>query len=127
MFDGGTVSDAATAAGVSRQTTSEWRNRNHVFIAVLNAGRLDVVSHDEDRLRRLLGKSLDVIEAQVEAGDVSTAKLVLRTASKLNLNKVGPTKPQLVKNEMQDKEDAIMWEQLSRLLAADQAGDEDAE
>ena len=36
LIRGATVTDAATEAGVSRQTVSEWRNHDPEFIAALN-------------------------------------------------------------------------------------------
>jgi len=43
---------------MSRQTASEWKNGNTSFIAMLNAGHLDVWSHVEDRLWTLTGRRL---------------------------------------------------------------------
>jgi hypothetical protein len=114
LLEGATVTAAATRAGVSRQTASTWRNRDPVFMAVLNSGRLDVWLHVQDRLRTLVGKSLDVLEKQLEQGDVSVAKAILRSAEKLNLDKIGPTDPQLMLNEITMRDQAIFWEQLTR-------------
>jgi len=117
LLDGGSVTDAAKAAGVSRQTASEWKNRNASFIAMLNAGRLDVWSHVEDRLRKLTGSALDLLETEIRNGNVSIARDILRAASKLDLQKIGPTSAQLVRNDIDHKEQAILFEQLARTLA----------
>lgn len=117
LLDGGTVTDAAKAAGVSRQTASEWKNRNASFIAMLNAGRLDVWSHVEDRLRKLTGSALDLLETEVQNGNVSIARDILRAVPKLDLQKIGPTSAQLVRNDIDDKEQAVLFEQLARALA----------
>jgi hypothetical protein len=117
LLDGASVTDAARVAGVSRQTASEWRNRNPSFIAVLNAGRLDVWNHVEDRLRRVTGMAVDLLEQEVAAGNVSVARDILRSAGKLNLSTVGPTSAQLVRNEIDDAEQALMFEQLMRAMA----------
>jgi len=117
LLDGASVTDAAIAGGVSRQTASEWKNRNPSFIAVLNAGRLDVWNHVEDRLRRVTGMAIDLLETELANGNVSVARDVLRSAPKLNLNKVGPTSAQLVRNEIDDAEQALVMDQLMRAMA----------
>ena len=117
LLDGASVTDAARAASVSRQTASEWKNRNPSFIAVLNAGRLDVWSHVEDRLRRVTGMAVELLEQEVAAGNVSVARDILRSAGKLNLSTVGPTSAQLVRNEIDNAEQALMFEQLVRAMA----------
>jgi hypothetical protein len=126
LLEGGTVTDAAMAARVSRQTASEWKNRNPSFIAMLNAGRLDVWSHVEDRIRKLTGKAIAVLENEVELGNVSVARDILRSAGKLELNKVGPTDPQLVRNEIDDADQALMFSQLARTLQKLDAEREDS-
>jgi hypothetical protein len=116
LLDGRSVTDAAKAAKVSRQTVSEWKNHNPTFIAILNAGRLDVWSQVEDRLRKLTGRAIDVLEQGLENGNVSVARDVLRAAGKLELNKVGPTDPQSVRNEMDDAAAAEMFSHLAKVL-----------
>jgi hypothetical protein len=118
LLDGATVTEAANVAGVSRQTCSAWKNRCPTFGAVLNAGRLDVWSHVQDRMRKLVGQSLDVLEVEVKGGNVRAARDVLRAAEKLNLDKIGPTCPQLVQNELDEREDALVMSQVARVLFA---------
>lgn len=116
LLDGASVTDGARVGGVSRQTASEWKNRNPSFIAVLNAGRLDVWTHVEDQLRRVTGMAVDLLEAEVAKGNVSVARDLLRSAGKLNLRTVGPTSAQLVRNEIDNAEQALMWDQLLRTM-----------
>ncbi len=123
LLDGASVTEAARAAGVSRQTASEWKHRNPSFIAVLNAGRLDVWSHVEDRLRRVTGMAIDLLEQEVAAGNVSVARDILRSAGKLNLSTVGPTSAQLVRNEIDDVEQGLVFTQLMRAMADDDLND----
>lgn len=116
LINGNSVTAAAQVAGVSRQTVSEWKNHNPTFIAVLNAGRLDVWSQVEDRLRKLTGSALDVLERELAQGNVSVARDVLRAVGKLELNRVGPTDPQSVRNAMDDEAAAEMMNHLARVL-----------
>lgn len=55
----------AEAVGVTRQTVCTWRNRHPAFQAELNARRLDVWGGACDRLRALLPRALDALEAAV--------------------------------------------------------------
>jgi hypothetical protein len=116
-MDGAGVIGSAEVATVSRQTASKWRNRNPSFVAVLNAGRLDVWSQVEDRLRRITGMAIDLLEQEVANGNVGVARDILRSAGKLNLSTVGPTSAQLVLNEIDNAEQALMFEQLMRAMA----------
>lgn len=116
LLDGASVTSAANAAGVSRQTVSEWKNRNPSFIAVLNAGRLDVWSHVEVRVRHLTGMAVDVLEEEIRIGNAALARDILRAADKLNLSKIGPTSAQLVHNDIEDQEQHILMGQLARAM-----------
>lgn len=113
LLRGSSVTAAAQAAGVSRQTCSEWRNRNPTFVAAMNASRLDIWRHVQDRLRALVGNSLDLLEAELANGDVDTAKAILVAAGSLNLSTIGESNPVLVARELADREGAAsfaaMW------------------
>jgi hypothetical protein len=77
---GKTVTEAADSLGVTRQTVSEWRNRNPAFEAALNERRKELWSGMSDRLRALLPNALGVLEQSIERGDVKAAIAVLRAA-----------------------------------------------
>ncbi len=64
--------DAAKAAGVTRQTVNGWRNHDPAFIAAVNARRRELWEEAQDRLRGLATKALDVLAGALEA-DPATA------------------------------------------------------
>jgi len=99
--------ETAEAIGVSRQTVCGWRNHHPVFIAALNASRLETWGASSDRLRALLPKALDCLEGAItgEAPDwkaaakiVELAGLDRRGAGVANLgpSSIGPTDPEAV-------------------------------
>ena len=67
LLSGGTDSEAAEVAGVTRQTVNAWKNENAAFQAELFARRQSVWQAQEDRLRWLLSVALDVLEGELEA------------------------------------------------------------
>lgn len=96
-------SDAATAeaVGVARTTIWEWRNRNAVFIAVLNRRRAELWTETRERLNGLSSVALDVVEAQLHNSDpkiaLAAAKYVLqgtRLLGDTHLSVGGPTTPE---------------------------------
>lgn len=64
---GMTDAEVAEAVGVSRQTVNGWRNHHPGFIAALNVRRREVWGTACDRLRALLPKAVDALEAAVTA------------------------------------------------------------
>ena len=67
LLSGGTDSEAAEVAGVTRQTVNAWKNSDAAFQAELFARRQAVWQAQEDRLRWLLSVALDVLEGELEA------------------------------------------------------------
>jgi DNA-binding XRE family transcriptional regulator len=67
LVSGGTDSEAAEVAGVTRQTVNAWKNSSAAFQAELFARRQAVWQAQEDRLRWLLSVALDVLEGELEA------------------------------------------------------------
>jgi hypothetical protein len=66
---GATDQEAADQSGVHRVTVTNWRNRNPVFQAALNARRAELWSTSLDRLRSMLPKALDRVEEEIMGGD----------------------------------------------------------
>lgn len=99
----GTQTDAAYAAGVTRQTINQWVNHHYGFIAELNRLRSERLQTCADRLQQTVGKALEVVASQIEQGDAGTAlgllKLVrvdhLRTA-----NTSAPVTPESVRRQL---------------------------
>ncbi|MDP9359536.1 MAG: hypothetical protein M3Q71_14530 [Chloroflexota bacterium] len=99
--------ETAAAVGVSRQTVCGWRNHHPGFIAALNARRLETWGASSDRLRALLPKALDCLEAAItgEAPDWKAAAKVVELAGldrqgagvpNLGPSSIGPTDPEAV-------------------------------
>jgi hypothetical protein len=75
---GSTHAEAASAAGVARETVSRWAKHHPGFQASLNLHREALGVEQADRLQRIGAKALVVIEAALDEGDRATATVVLR-------------------------------------------------
>ena len=71
LASGETVTRTAEAAGVSRQTCSEWVNRDPDFIAALNSVRQETLDAGADRLRNMVGAALDAVEAGMNSEELN--------------------------------------------------------
>ena len=78
LVQGKTDQETALAVGVARETVTRWRNDNPHFAGELNKQRRLIWSTGQDRLRSLVSKALDTIEAGLDAGDTKTAVEVLK-------------------------------------------------
>lgn len=66
-------SEAAQAAGVTRETVNRWRNHEAPFQAELNKRRVELWATVQDRLRGLATGALDVLETALTSLDVESA------------------------------------------------------
>jgi len=71
LASGETVTATADAVGVSRQTVSEWVNRDPDFIATLNTLRQETLDAGADRLRNMVEKALGAVEAGFDSEELS--------------------------------------------------------
>ena len=71
LASGETVTRTAEAVGVSRQTCSEWVNRDPDFIAALNSMRQETLDAGADKLRGMVEKALDAVEAGFDSEELS--------------------------------------------------------
>ena len=71
LASGETVTATAEAVGVSRQTVSEWANRDPDFIAALNSMRQETLDAGADKLRGMVEKALDAVEAGFDSEELS--------------------------------------------------------
>lgn len=62
LLAGRTITDAAAAAGVARETLSRWLNHDAAFISAYNQRRNDMWEYSADRLRRLSDRTVDALE-----------------------------------------------------------------
>ena len=93
----------AEAVGVSRQTISEWKNHDPLFIAELNRQRSELWWEAHQRLKSLANRALDVVELQLDSGDpkasLAASKYILqgtRLLGDTDLPRSGPTTPEAV-------------------------------
>ncbi len=79
---GATVTDAADTVKVSRQTVSGWLHHDASFQAALNARRQELWTGHAERLRSLVPKAMDTLEAAVsdEQQGVAVAVHILKAA-----------------------------------------------
>jgi len=86
LLEGATDEAAAEAAGVSRATVQRWKLEDD-FRAALNGERRALWAAHTDKLRGLLGKSLDVLGKALDSDDerlrVQAALKVLASAGDL--------------------------------------------
>jgi DNA-binding transcriptional ArsR family regulator len=79
LASGKTVTEAAAAIGVSRQTVSEWLNRSADFRASLNVRRQELWEAMGDRLRALLPDAVEALASELRDGNrLKAVALVLR-------------------------------------------------
>jgi len=89
LLQGQSDREVAEAVGVSRQTVTEWRNGNAVFGAELNRRRQEVWGGQQERLRGLVAKAVDVLEEQLEDEQGMTPVRVRQAAAVHILKAVG--------------------------------------
>ena len=82
--------EVAEALGIPRQTVAEWRNRDALFAAELNARRNALWRGYLDRMRSMVGRALDELEAGLGEQDPK-----VRQAAALHILKLatGPGTP----------------------------------
>lgn len=80
LLAGQTVTAAAAAVGVARETVSRWRNSDPAFQAAYNAALQSVYDAGQARLLEARGKALDRLAALV---DSKTPEIALKAAAVL--------------------------------------------
>jgi hypothetical protein len=96
LVAGATTTQAAEAAGVSRQTVSLWRNHHAGFIAELNRQRSELNQERVDRVRDIDTHALDLIaiamaiDGQADV-DVAIKWATMRRLATVDVTQIGPT------------------------------------
>ena len=72
LWAGQSITDAATAAGVTRQTVHEWLKQAQ-FVIVLNTGRQELWEAQQNALRALGDKANSVLETALDSQDMALA------------------------------------------------------
>jgi len=85
---GGTHREAATAAGVTRPTVTEWANHDAAFQAALNQARAALWAAATDRLRAMVPKAVAALEAALEANP--DPKIALDLLKLVGIGNLGP-------------------------------------
>ena len=78
LATGSTHDEAALAAGVRRETVTNWVNHHPGFQAALDRYRHALETEQLDVARRIRGKALVVVEQALDTGDLAAALAVLR-------------------------------------------------
>jgi hypothetical protein len=104
LMTGQTITDAAQASNVNRETVSRWLNHDAKFQAELGRQRAALHAAVDDRLRNLTGQALDTLESLMAVGShdtrLKTALAVLSMADGTR-RRIGPTSEGAARAEAQ--------------------------
>ena len=105
LATGVSVTAAAEACEISRQTASEWANHHHAFKAALNRRRQELWAESVDRARSLVPKALDVLAGELDGEKRLTAAIHIMKAVGLHglPSPSGPTNPDEFAAEEKEK------------------------
>jgi transposase-like protein len=78
LISGETITSAAKAANVSRQTVHRWLRQDFKFQAKLNAARADLRQESEDRLFGLAAEAIRVVDLALQEGDATVGLSIRR-------------------------------------------------
>ena len=97
--------EVAAELEIARQTVTNWRNHDSTFIASLNSERKAVWQANQERLRSLVARSIDVLtnclESENERIRQSTAVQILKVCDTQNLAPSGWTQPELIEDDFE--------------------------
>lgn len=104
MASGKTITATAEALGITRQTVSAWVNKDPEFISALNTLRAEMLDSGADRLRGMVTKALDAMEAAFDSEDLNAkerARLALELLQQMRLtdaaSRTGSTSPEEIR------------------------------
>lgn len=111
LVAGKTVTEVAEEVGVTRQTVSEWKNHDPVFVAEFNRRRSEMWEGGRERLRSLLDRAVEVLEKDLNGPDPKLRQLaavhILKAVGvygKENFSPCGPVTPEGVEAEWRERE-----------------------
>lgn len=118
LATGSSVTDAAKAANVTRQTVSGWLNHDPNFQAALNRRRAELWAETGDRLRALMPRALERIEKAITEGgpDGLTAALALVRMAKIDLTPAGGTDREEIEIEEAERESKLRMRRFSAAI-----------
>lgn len=107
---GKTVTATAEALGVTRQTVSTWANRDAEFMAALALARKEALEAGTDRVRGLVARALDAVEAAFDSEELTdkdraSLGMALLRCVKLTeaAGKSGETNPAAIRQRQADE------------------------
>jgi hypothetical protein len=109
---GATVTDAAETVKVSRQTVSEWLHHNAAFQAALHTRQRELWQGNAERLRSLVPKALETLEAAVsdEKQSMAAAVHILKAAGLYGLSEPsGSIHVDAIESAERSRQMAQMW------------------
>lgn len=109
LITGRTCTRVAVDLGVSRETVSRWKKNPH-FIAEMNREQGEMLLAARNRLQQMLTKAIDVIENNLDNGNLKAATEVLKI---VNVYAETPiTNPELI---MHQQAEAMAIEEMNKL------------
>jgi len=101
LVAGGTTTDAAEAAGVTRQTVSKWRSKHPGFTAELNTRRRELNQERKDRIRDLDAQALATVAEAIDNGDTNAALTWVKSRQlhTVDVSNVGSGNPDQIMSE----------------------------
>ena len=102
LLEGKAVAQVAEAIGVDRTTVYRWL-KEPSFVAERNRQANELRDTAQSRLHALVGKSIDVVERQLAAGNLKAALAVLKSTGMMALEKpdTETDERQLIKREVE--------------------------
>jgi hypothetical protein len=119
LATGQSITATAEAIDVARQTVSEWLNHHCGFQAALNQRRQDVWRDCADKLRALLPKALDALEAELDGERrLKAAEAIVKMAGLIGQQPQGPTTAEDMEKEREVEESERKGKLTYRALCA---------
>jgi hypothetical protein len=91
LVQGRSVTDAARASGVTRQTVHNWLKKNPAFQAVYNQWQAEMKESCRNRLLMMSDKAANTLEHAIEQGDARSAVQLLKSIGLMSPAPDGPT------------------------------------
>lgn len=110
VMTGATDAVVAEQVGVSRSTINKWRHTSPAFRLALENARKQEFERMRDRLRGLAEKAVAVIEGHLAENSLQAAVAVLKGC--------GFSDPNLIRQEMEDRERFLIREEQRALVCA---------
>ena len=101
LLAGGTVSEAAEAARVSRETLHRWKRDDWAFQAALNRAQRDLMQAIRGRLLAAAKTAASNVSSAVEDGDLKASLTLLKGLGALSgrIRAIGSDDPEVIEEE----------------------------